>query len=102
EPSGQVHGTGPVGRLTDDLDVVAGVEQRREAGADQALVVGDQDADHGAGLTGRGAPTRSPPPRRTPADRLPPRAVARSRMPVMPLPVPIAEPPPEGAFPSSS
>ena len=103
DPRPESAGHGPaVGCRTDDLDVVAGVEQRRETRADQALVVGEQDADHGAGLTGRRALTRNPPPGRNPADRLPPSAVARSRMPVIPLPVPIAEPTPERAFPSSS
>jgi hypothetical protein len=100
--SGQVHGAGPVRCLTDHLDVVASVEQRRETGADQALVIGEQNADHGEDLTGRRALTRNPPPRRNPADKSPPSAAARSRMPVIPLPVPIAEAPSKGAFPSSS
>ena len=69
ELSGQVHGVGPVGRRTDDLDVVAGVEQRLETGADQALVIGEQDPDHRAGPAGRRALTRNPPPGRNPADR---------------------------------
>ena len=40
-----------VRRLADDLDVGLGLEDHAEAGADQRLVVGDQDADGHARLT---------------------------------------------------
>jgi len=36
------------GRLAGDLDGLIGGEDRREAGADQVVVVGDQDARHRA------------------------------------------------------
>ena len=42
----------PVRRLADDLDVLLGLEDHAEAGADERLVVGDQDAQAHAGLTG--------------------------------------------------
>src|SRR6185437_10103503 len=44
---GQVDRLGPVGGLADDLEVVGGVNEHVESGADQRLVVGEQDADHG-------------------------------------------------------
>ena len=36
------------GGLGDDLDVGLGVEQRTEARADELVVVGERDADHGS------------------------------------------------------
>jgi len=44
-----VHGLAAVAGLADDLDVVGGLEQHREAGPHQGLVVGYYDPDHGAG-----------------------------------------------------
>ena len=41
----------PVRRLADDLDVGLGVEDHPEAGADERLVVGDQDPDHSCGAS---------------------------------------------------
>ena len=41
-------GLGAVFGLTDDFDVVSGVQQHAKAGADQRLIVGEQDADHDA------------------------------------------------------
>ena len=86
-----------VGRLAHDLDVVLGVEQDPEPGADQGLVVGEDDADHarpraaaridGTGATGSQARTRKPPPGRGPASSVARRRQrARSRMPAMPWP----------------
>ena len=40
---GLAHGLLAVGGLAHHLDVVLGVEQRPEPGADQRLVVGEQD-----------------------------------------------------------
>jgi hypothetical protein len=55
ELPGQVDSVGAIGGLTDDLDMVAGVKQRLESSPDQALVIRDQDSDHGEDLTGRRA-----------------------------------------------
>ena len=41
-----------VARLADDLDVRLGLEDHPEAGADEALVVCEQDADHRAEPSG--------------------------------------------------
>ena len=41
---------GAVARLTDDLEVGVGAEDHPEAGADEPLVVGEQDADHSGSL----------------------------------------------------
>ena len=96
-----------VDRLADDLDVVLGVEDHPEAGADERLVVGDQDADAHAASTGsRGAAaasaasaspcsgsrasTSKPPPGRGPACSSPPITRTRSRMPTRPWPPPSA------------
>ena len=46
-----------VGGLADDLEVGLGVEDDAEAGADELLVVGDQDADHVASPNGSRART---------------------------------------------
>ncbi len=77
--------------LADHLEVVLGLEEHPEAGADEGLVVDDGDADErghgiseGMGPVGRTARTRKPPPGRGPATRDPPQVAARSRMPTMP------------------
>src|SRR6185437_10987746 len=95
---------GAVGGLADHLDAVLGVQQGREPGSDQGLVVGQQDPDHrgssGSVAKGRRARTAKPPPGSRPAVSCPPRAAARSVMPRIPLP-----PPREGpgrSVPSSS
>ena len=54
-----------VDRLADDLEVVLGVDEHPQAGADEVLVVGDEDADAHAAtawVTGRRASTRKPAP----------------------------------------
>ena len=54
-----------VDRLTRDLEVGLGVDQHAQAGADQVLVVGDEDAHgHATGTasSGRRASTRKPGP----------------------------------------
>jgi hypothetical protein len=38
----------PVGGFADDLEVVLGVQDHPEARSHEGLVVGDEDADHGA------------------------------------------------------
>ena len=48
ELAGAVERLGAVARLADDLDVVLGFEDHAKAAAHERLVVGDQDADHGA------------------------------------------------------
>ena len=68
-----------------------GVQQRAEAGADQRLVVGEQDARHErarARASGSVASTRQPPSAPGPACSVPPSASARSRMPRTPAPAP--------------
>ena len=50
-----------VGGLADDLHVRLRVEDHREAVAKELLVVGDEDADHGAPSIGKRARTRKPP-----------------------------------------
>jgi hypothetical protein len=47
---GQRHGLLAVGGLGDHLDVVFRVEQGPDAAADQRLVVGEEDPDHGRAL----------------------------------------------------
>ena len=79
-----------VGGLADDVDVVLGVEDHPEAGADERLVVGDQDRGCSCGLLvsacrGMRARTANPPPSRRPADSSPPTARTRSRMPTQPV-----------------
>ena len=69
----------PVGRRADQLDAVEQTEQRAEALAHDALVVGEQDADH----AGSHSSTRKPSPVGS-AHRRPPSSSARSRMPVRP------------------
>ncbi len=76
--------------LAHHLDVRLGVEQRPKARPDQRLVVGEQDPDHAAPSSGSVARTRKPPSGRGPASSSPPSADARSRMPRIPLPPPVA------------
>src|SRR5581483_10072281 len=77
-----------VAGLGDDLDVLAGVEQRSQSAADQALIVGQQRADHRPDPAGRRALISKPPPTRRVTSSEPPTASARSRIPAMPLPGP--------------
>src|SRR5947209_976596 len=90
-----------VARLTDDVDVVLGVEQGPETGPHQGLVVGQGDVDHDDRSTGNTARTAYPPPGRGAASRWPPNAAARSRMPGMPLPPPTVDGPAPAPSPSS-
>src|SRR5690606_10043198 len=88
----------PVGGLPDDLDVVLAVEDGAEPGADQPLVVGQDDADHRDSSRGSRALTRSPPPGRSPTWRSPPTTRARSTIPRMPLPAGAGPPRPSSSI----
>ena len=56
EPDFEVVGEAADG-LADHFEIGFGVEDDAEAGADELLVVGDQDPDHGAAPSGRRART---------------------------------------------
>src|SRR5260221_280674 len=77
-------------RLADDLEVGVGLEERPEPGADNRLVLGDQDPDplaHVAALPPSGSRAWTRQPSATgPASMLPPGAPARSGMPRSPCP----------------
>src|SRR5690606_30443498 len=90
------------------------VEDRREAGADQHLVVAHQHPDHAcaAVVEGAGAPegilarTANPPASVGPAASAPPTAVTRSRRPARPRPPPccptrLRGPPPDAVVTST-
>ena len=79
---GQLDSFVAVGGGADDLDAVEQPEQRREAFADDALVVGDEDADRVV-MPGTHNSTRKPS-AVGPAVSVPPSSSARSRMPVSP------------------
>ena len=70
----------------DDLDAVLGAQDHRQAGADQALVVGDHHPDAHRPSTAKGnrAATRKPPTGPGPTSRSPPNTWTRSRMPIRP------------------
>src|SRR5262249_31743699 len=95
--AGQGHGQAPVLRLTDHRHVRRGLHQHPEPGAQQRLIVGQQDPDHravAALATGSRAVASNPPPSCGPAARSPPTAAARSIIPVTPWPAPpLALPP---------
>ena len=77
-----------VGGFADDVEVVAGVEKSPEPAAHQGLVVGECHPDHARASRGSRAATRKPPAGRGAASRSPPSAVARSRIPSIPVPWP--------------
>jgi hypothetical protein len=57
--AGQLDRLAAVPSLAHDLHVLLRVEQRAEAGADETLVVGEEDADHaGADPGARGVPAQ--------------------------------------------
>src|ERR671914_709800 len=86
-----VYGFATIGCLADHADVGLRVEDHPEAAADECLVVGDDDADHGlAPSVGSRAITRKRPSGAMPASSEPPYISARSRMPVNPYPDPTA------------
>ena len=89
QPPGQLDGPPPVGGLADDLDVRLGVEDHREPGADDLLVVGDEHPDAHAAAPGARAARRSRSSRGRgsgPASQVPPSRSARSIMPISPYP----------------
>ncbi len=55
EAGGTRDGLAPVARLADDLEIGLGREDHAEPGTHQALVVGEQDADHRTGSRARSA-----------------------------------------------
>src|SRR5439155_16385216 len=79
---------GSVARLADHLEVGLRLEDHAEAGADERLVVDDQDLDgHQAGSSmGRRACTENPPAGSRPARSWPPKSATRSRIPMRPCP----------------
>ncbi|MEV4259448.1 Ig-like domain-containing protein, partial [Spirillospora sp. NPDC049652] len=79
----QPDGLGPVGGGADDGEVGLGAEEGGVSGADDLVVVGDEDAGH-AGRPGRVASMRNPPPGAGPVRSSPPTVAARSRMPSRP------------------
>ena len=82
-------------RLSDNLEVVLGFEDHPQAGTDEGLVIGEQDADHDApSPSGKRARTRYPPPGRGPASSSPLNRRMRSRMPMSPRPPEPLCPPP--------
>ena len=94
QPAGEVDRGAPVPALAHHLEVGLGVDDRREPGADQRLVVADQHPDrrgHDGLPAGMRARTTKPPPARRPALNSPPRASTRSRSPARPRPLPPGE-----------
>src|SRR5439155_22014319 len=89
--------------LAHDLDVRRGLEELAETGADERLVVGDQDARaHARGMRAR---ISKPPRSRGPVSSSPPYRPTRSRIPIRPWPAPsplrCAEPRPSSRAPMS-
>ena len=82
------HRLEPVGSLAHDLEAGLGRQDHPEPGADEPLVVDEQDADGHPSVpdSGSRARTAKPPPASGPASSVPPRLTARSRMPAMPRP----------------
>ena len=85
----QLDGRPAVGRLAHDLDPGLGIEDHREPGPHQLLVVGDEDPDAHGPLPRGAAPRRPSSPRSGPgpASQVPPSMRARSAMPTSPNPV---------------
>jgi hypothetical protein len=76
-----------VAGLAGDGQVGLGFQQHPQALADEVLVIGDQDADHGSpSPSGSRARTANPPPGRGPACSSPPNIATRSRIPASPCP----------------
>ena len=81
QPPGQLDGLAPVGGLADDLDAGLRVEDHRQPGADDLLVVRDERRGRSRAAP-RAAARRStvqPPPGSGPASNVPPSRSARSR-----------------------
>ena len=84
--AGQGNRFASVGSLPDHLDVGLGVEDHREPGADDVLIISDDHADGHMAVPflGSTALTVHPRSRLGPASRVPPRSLARSAMPASP------------------
>src|SRR6185437_8668886 len=94
QPPRGLHRLDTVRGLADHVDVRFGPQNHPEPCADQAFIVGQQDADHaGAGTSGRLARTAKPPDVPGPALNVPPYRAARSRIPRMPKPSSPGTPP---------
>ena len=78
------HGFLGVAGLVLDADVLLGLEQQTQAGADERVVVDDQDTDHGSGTS---ATNVVPAPGRDSIVSRPPSSATRSCMPTRPIPV---------------
>src|SRR5690606_22517218 len=94
-PAAEIDGGATVPALAHHLQVGLRIDDRHEPGADQRLVVADQDPDrrgHEEVLVGMRAHTWKPPSSRWPALNSPPRASTRSRSPARPRPLPPTEP----------
>src|SRR4051794_18942911 len=101
--AGLVDRLAPVGRLADDLDLGLRVEDHAEAGADERLVVDEEDADHPPASTGSIARSEKPPSGRGPASSVPPYSATRSRIPTRRWPsAPFETPRPSSSIASST
>src|SRR5215468_9270107 len=85
EPRGLADGRQPVGGLADHLEVLDALQDGAQAGADEFLVVGDEQP-HGGTSNGSRAYTWKPPWGPGPVRSSPPNIVTRSRMPRSPRP----------------
>ena len=87
QSAGEVEGLYAVGRLSDHLQRRVRAEDHDEPGADEVLVVGNDNANgHDSASTGSTASTTQPPSGPGRAVRDPPRSWARSAMPSSPKP----------------
>ena len=86
----QFDGLATVRRFAHDLEVGFGIEDQRESGSNERLVVDDADTQHqvARATSSRGivAATRNPPPGRGPACSVPWNRSTRSRIPMIPWP----------------
>ncbi len=83
--TGPFHGFASVRGLGDDLDPGLGVEDHRQTGSHQILVVGDEDPDHAwTPAFGNVATTVQPPSVLGPEVKVPPSSLARSVIPSRP------------------
>ena len=94
ERASGVGGRRTVAGPADDLEVGLDVEDHPKPGADEVLIVWDEDADHASGIDAR---TRKAPAVSRTASRLPPYRETRSRIPRRPCPV---QPPASSRTPS--
>src|SRR5262249_30096810 len=103
QPLCQLGRFGTVGCLGDDVDVFFGVQDHAEAVAHERLVVAEQHADRHwlVDANGSRAATRNPPVAIGSASTCPPKAAARSCIPIRPwppAPLPDAQPVPSSTI----